>query len=825
MFRRDTQQRMRWLPLTFLLVAVLWPQQMAQAAPRCFAETGFCLNGPFRAFWEQRGGLAVFGFPITGEVWEDGRRVQYFERNRFEWHPENPQAHQVLLGQLGVERMRASGRDWRTLAFGEASAECAFFAETSHTLCGPFRTWWEKNGGLAVFGFPISEPAVELNEADGQRYTVQYFERNRFELHPDNPAPYRVQLGLLGSWRAAALLGTARQPHSVQATVSGPNQVVQPFDPVTLRVAATGYSGPATLRLVDGAGVLEDEIPLTLVDGAATTDVAATGALGPHAATVIIGEAVAGIASTVYTLDATTNIATGVAAYDTLVPRVRALLAQDSYQLNLGGRAIYGYRSPDSPLLWLRDHVYQGVGFRYFERNMTSLLDYFRSAQQPDGAFDDYVGQQPDGTPIQGRMQVEADLEFLFVQGMVQAWQTTGDDAWLQKSLASAERGLRHSTSSALRWDAAHGLVKRPYTIDMWDFELGPQTTSPDGKLSLRHWIDDATRFGIMHGDNTGTAQAMLLTANAYGQLGDTGQATEWRGRAFALIAHLNAVSWNGSFFRHFTPLAPLDVPGVDSEQQLSLSNAYALNRGVLNAAQAQSILAEYQRRRSTAGAFAEWFSLDPPFPAGSFGTAEGVGPGEYVNGGIMPLVGGELARGAFRWGQPDYGFDILRRYQMLLDTQNGRSYLWYKPDGTPGISNGTTLASDGWGAAAMLAALIEGAAGVRDISTLLRQIELTPAWAADDAVQQATVVVRYPASLGYAAYRWERLPNSLRLRVTGAQGGVVRLLLPAGAGDVQSVSVAGVAAPYQIEQSGARRYVTLPLRAAGQTIEIRWTE
>ncbi|NTW00543.1 MAG: sortase, partial [Oscillochloris sp.] len=52
-------------------------------------------------------------------------------------------------------------------------------------------------GGLAVFGYPISEPFDE-DVGSGTRQ-VQYFERNRFEEHPEEPAAYRVQLGRLGA--------------------------------------------------------------------------------------------------------------------------------------------------------------------------------------------------------------------------------------------------------------------------------------------------------------------------------------------------------------------------------------------------------------------------------------------------------------------------------------------------------------------------------------------------------------------------------------------------------------------------------------------------
>ena len=37
-----------------------------------------------------------------------------------------------------------------------------------------------------------------MSATDGKTYSVQYFERNRFEVHPEKAAPYEVELGLLG---------------------------------------------------------------------------------------------------------------------------------------------------------------------------------------------------------------------------------------------------------------------------------------------------------------------------------------------------------------------------------------------------------------------------------------------------------------------------------------------------------------------------------------------------------------------------------------------------------------------------------------------------
>ncbi|MCX7791093.1 MAG: glycoside hydrolase family 5 protein [Chloroflexaceae bacterium] len=183
------------------------PVYLRQTAPgrsRAFAETGLTVSGVFLAAWERGGGLTVFGLPLTPERVErsaDGRdrRVQWFERNRLEYHPENPPPNDVLSGLLGVEYLARRGMDWRGLpTVSGAGPGCRYFPETQHSLCPPFRAFWERNGGLATFGYPISEPLTEAVEG-GRVLTVQYFERSRFEEHPDQPPARRVQLSRLGA--------------------------------------------------------------------------------------------------------------------------------------------------------------------------------------------------------------------------------------------------------------------------------------------------------------------------------------------------------------------------------------------------------------------------------------------------------------------------------------------------------------------------------------------------------------------------------------------------------------------------------------------------
>ena len=91
------------------------PDQQVTAAPssRYFAETGMTVGGLFLDYWNDHGGLAQNGYPISEEFTEtsdlDGKpyRVQYFERAVFEYHPENQPPYDVLLSQLGTFKYRS----------------------------------------------------------------------------------------------------------------------------------------------------------------------------------------------------------------------------------------------------------------------------------------------------------------------------------------------------------------------------------------------------------------------------------------------------------------------------------------------------------------------------------------------------------------------------------------------------------------------------------------------------------------------------------------------------------------------------------------------
>jgi hypothetical protein len=163
-----------------------------------FPQTGHHLSMGFLDFWRHNGDIAIFGYPLTEEVSENGLTVQYFERAVFEWHPEAPAGWNVQLRLLGVD-LTAGRHAEAPFQRIEASSDAhtTYFPQTGHRLSHGFRAYWQKHGGLRVFGYPISEEFTEGG------FTVQYFERARFEWHPEHRGtPYEILLGRLGATAA-----------------------------------------------------------------------------------------------------------------------------------------------------------------------------------------------------------------------------------------------------------------------------------------------------------------------------------------------------------------------------------------------------------------------------------------------------------------------------------------------------------------------------------------------------------------------------------------------------------------------------------------------
>ncbi|HEX5505179.1 MAG TPA: hypothetical protein VFW96_21360 [Thermomicrobiales bacterium] len=167
----------------------------------CFPQTGQCVRGRFLAYWQAHGGLALNGYPLSDErqeLLEDGKTytVQYFERVRLEYHPENPPPWDVELGQFGRRALNVALANPPTVPVAPLTGQ-VYFPATGHNLGGAFLAYWRANGGLAQFGYPLTDPFPQLLE-DSRTHVVQYFERARFEAHPENAPPWDIELGQFG---------------------------------------------------------------------------------------------------------------------------------------------------------------------------------------------------------------------------------------------------------------------------------------------------------------------------------------------------------------------------------------------------------------------------------------------------------------------------------------------------------------------------------------------------------------------------------------------------------------------------------------------------
>ncbi|MBX6753287.1 MAG: hypothetical protein IRY86_03570 [Thermorudis peleae] len=162
-----------------------------------FPQTQHYVSAGFKAFWQAHGAEQIFGYPlseeftITDPATGEKVTVQYFERARLEYRADRPENERITIGRLGVELTQ--DRAFQPIAPFQSTSDRLYFPETGHSLAYGFKTFWETHGGLAIFGYPISEEFTENG------HTVQYFERARFEYHPEASDPNaRITLGLLG---------------------------------------------------------------------------------------------------------------------------------------------------------------------------------------------------------------------------------------------------------------------------------------------------------------------------------------------------------------------------------------------------------------------------------------------------------------------------------------------------------------------------------------------------------------------------------------------------------------------------------------------------
>lgn len=205
------------LLVAFVLIPFASTAQAAGPDARHFPQTGRTVRGEFLRFFEANGGVDIFGYPLTEEIVESGRIVQYFQRARFEWHPENRPPYQTQLGLLG-EQIHGPAEP-AVPPIRKRGVSLRYFPETGHNVTNAFLAFWIQNGGLDTFGYPLTEAFT----AGGVTY--QWFQRARFELRGG-----KVALGDIGQeWLSGRIRVPAAPPPAPERrrTFSQTGQTVQ----------------------------------------------------------------------------------------------------------------------------------------------------------------------------------------------------------------------------------------------------------------------------------------------------------------------------------------------------------------------------------------------------------------------------------------------------------------------------------------------------------------------------------------------------------------------------------------------------------------------
>jgi hypothetical protein len=348
---------------------------------------------------------------------------------------------------------------------------------------------------------------------------------------------------------------------------------------------------------------------------------------------------------------------------------------------------------------WVLDNNNTARGMQYFSPYSRDLVDLLRENQQPDGMIWSFVRPDEDdyhyfetaytylGYFDRGngawfvRQPAENHVEYNYVNMMYQHWKASGDNEWMKMNLSCAMRALDYCVTDTLKWSRRFQLLKRPYCIDSWDFQVDDEYT-PEAPLSpTMVVVPGKTKFGIFFGDNTGYFDACNQLAEMLDFAGQKDNAEKYRDRGKEILARIIDLSWNGKYFTHFIDEDPSVKRnlGVDEKSQIAQGNMYSLNRGLphdMNVAIINTYLE--LRKRLPEGSPGEWYAIYPPFEKG-FGIHDE--KWQYMNGGVAGHAIGEMARGAYENGYENYASDVMLRMLELI--RKGGNRLWFAYTGS----------------------------------------------------------------------------------------------------------------------------------------------
>lgn len=488
----------------------------------------------------------------------------------------------------------------------------------------------------------------------------------------------------LAKWIISLLLIIGLSPFIVFSQVLPDLTIIQtlddvrPLDKITVKCIGSG-----TISVKDASGREYVNLPATPF-----TEFYAGGSAGKHIIALFDKKGKI-LASTGFNLVPVTNIDDNGKSKE-LFEILKKGLYDENGKVTWNGKTYHFY------VPWVLDNNNVMSGIQYFLPWGNEFTDLMRNAQREDGMIWSFVragNEAPDYyqtaySPINFfrvindawfvRQPPENHPEYNYVNMFYKHWKASGDSEWMKATLESAARALDYCVTDSIRWSKRFQLLKRPYCIDSWDFQVDDEYTPYAPISPTMVVVPGKTRYGIFFGDNTGYYEACLQLAEMYEYAGNHEKASKYLIRAEEILKRLIDLSWNGKYFTHFIDEDPTVKRnlGVDEKSQIAQANAYSTNRRLPHEINVAIIKTYLELKNNLpSGSPGEWYSIYPPFEKG-FGQHDA--KWQYMNGGVAGHAIGELARGAYENGYENYASEIIDRMLALSKKYGDKLYFSY---------------------------------------------------------------------------------------------------------------------------------------------------
>jgi hypothetical protein len=530
-----------------------------------------------------------------------------------------------------------------------------------------------------VLPCPDSDRAIQ-DKIPGNRCYIYIMDKTKpaSGQFPDNQCTLTLNRGLV-----FLLFLWARSLVFADGLVDAPGEIFAPLEEVKLTLPGNG-----TVMVTDARGNVyvrkEAESTCTFLTG---------GALGNHFIQFLDSKGKL-VQTDRIRVQARTCIRDAGGEFSGLMDMLYYSMIRDGL---LGRFDRFDYRVYQYYYGWLQDNVHTMKALKYFHPGIASCLDLFEAGQFASGMMPDFFHTNlsnlahytdrygPGFIHASGddrasgffiKVIVENMTEYHYLEGLYYAWKATGDNEWMRGKLEAALKIVDYLTTSPYTWSKKFNLLKRAYTIDIWDFL--PDEEAERFNYNTTWGNPSQSEYGILYADNIGFAVGCDYLGEMLHYAGRVEEAARVSSLGKEIRARNDSLCWNGEFYEHWIPedsSYAYDFGETDLAAQVTLSNAYALNKRISHD-RCVKIIQSYQsiREQMPESSPGEWYLCYPPYEKGWH-----IDKWEYMNGGVSPIVAGELAHGAFENGFEAYGVDILRRVRALGEQSGGILHCVYR--------------------------------------------------------------------------------------------------------------------------------------------------